>query len=144
MTKLTADEELDEWRNAMMGNFLFYFFKNMFVQFSKFFIHLIFTKQDTQKYQVILKLQLILVTIINKNCEMYSFQQQILPLLQITILFMVILQLMFVDTTTLTGKYWEMTDQRLTTSGSCLQVTVDKCTADRCTEVELHLSVVSN
>ena len=47
MTKLTADEELDEWRNAMMGNFLFYFFKNMFVQFSKFFIHLIFTKQDT-------------------------------------------------------------------------------------------------
>ena len=31
MTKLIADDELDEWRNAIMGNFLFYLFKNMFV-----------------------------------------------------------------------------------------------------------------
>ena len=60
----------------------------------------------------------------NENPKMYSFQWQTL-------------QLMVVDTTTLT--YW-----RLTTPFSCLQATVVKSTANRCTEDALHLSVVSN
>ena len=58
--------------------------------------------------------------------------------------FLVILQLMVADATSLTSKYWKLTDWRLTTSVSCLQVMVVKSTTDRCTEAALHLSVVSN
>ena len=60
----------------------------------------------------------------NKNPKMYSFQWQTL-------------QLIVVDTTT-------STHCRLTTPFSCVQPTLVRSTANRCTEDGLHLSVVSN
>ena len=59
---------------------------------------------------IILKLQLIFVLIRGEDYEMYSFQQQILQLMYAPIIFLVVLQLMVVDATTLNSKYQEPSD----------------------------------